>query len=138
MLWDTQQLSNSAKKAIMNRFVTFELVEEFPHGLTLSPAYRELKLIVHTDFPFPKSAWVEVYTDIAIGRDPSLSDSSLSGVYSLGDRPRHFGSLAELYPGHPVASAVIQLREVNYTKGHSKTFWSIRKKVKPITLADKV
>jgi hypothetical protein len=134
-LWNEKHLSSAAKKAIVNHFVTFKLVEEYPYDLTRFPARRELEIMAHIDFPFPQSAWVQFGANIAVDRKPVLAaDYFGSGIYSLCEPPANFGSHSGVYPGHPEARALVQMREVIYEKSHQQTLWVIRKELEPITL----
>jgi hypothetical protein len=133
-LWNAQHLSRAAKKAIVNQFVTFKLVEEYPYDLIRFPARRELKLMACADFPFPQSAWVQFGYNIAVATNPALAADDFGNTYSLGEPPAQFGSYSGTHPGHPEVRALIQMREVIYGKWHPKTLWTIHKELKPITL----
>ena len=96
-----------------------------------SAANSTLRLTIRRDFPFPKSAWVQPRCDIAIGRAPRLNGSW--GALSLGDAHTHIGSMGGSYKGAPTARALLEVREVDHTKG-GKVLWTARWSLGPLKL----
>lgn len=136
-LWRQGLLSPKTRELIVTRHLHFSLCEEFPHDPRHFPILREVKIIAHTDFPFPEEAWIEFGTSIVVGpHAPQLQPYDFGGARSLHNaNGRNFGSLGGSFAGAPTARAVIQIRELNRDFKYNETLWIVRQELDPIQLA---
>ncbi len=132
-LWKHGRLSGATKGALVEKFLSVRL-EEVP-GRPISRA-RELRIVGTRHFPFPSEAWVNWRAGIVIGDDqqPKLEGSFSSCSLGEGKGPLLLGSLGGgSYPGSPRARALLELREVVYSRG-GQVVWKRQWALGPIRL----
>ena len=129
-LWERRRLSCPSRQAIVEKFLGVELVELPSRSPTIA-GWRELHLAIRRNFPFPKAAWVQPRSDIAIGRKPRLSGSW--GSLCLADDHKFLGSLSGSFKGAPDARALLEVREVDHAHG-GKVLWTARWSLGPLKL----
>lgn len=138
-LWKQRRLSDATTLAIVDAFLTLKLVEE-PLPKTVAPnasTQRELKIVPHTDFPFPTTATVAFASDISVQRDACLiePESNWNGPTPLNDLEGRFvGTHTETYPGTPTAVALCKIRLVDSTVMPAKIVWTMTKALQPLKL----
>jgi hypothetical protein len=138
-LWKQRRLSDATTLAIVDAFLTLKLVEE-PLAKTTAPntpAQRKLKIVPHTDFPFPATATVAFASDISVQRDACLieSESKWNGPTPLNELEGRFvGTHTETYPGTPTAVALCKIRLMDTTIMPAKIVWTMTKALQPLTL----
>jgi len=129
-LWQRRRLSASSRQAIVEKFLGVELVEQQP-PTPKTPEWRDLRITIRRNFPFPKSAWVEPRYGITVNGAPRLGNSW--GSLSLGDAHTFLGSMSGRYTGAPSARALLEVREVDHANG-GKVLWTARWSLGPVKL----
>ena len=135
-LWARDVLSAKTREKIVGQHIKFTLVEHFPHDPKRFPTLRELKIIATTDFPFPKSAWVDYAGTIAVGDQQLVLPADAFGNERSLHRcnTQYFASLGGSFAGEPIARGMIQMREVRRGNGHTETIWSIKQVTNEVKL----
>jgi hypothetical protein len=128
-LWERGRLAPASRQALVEKFLGPELVEQ-PPSVPNTPAWRDLRITIRRDFPFPKTAWVQPRSSITVNGAPRLADSW--GAVSLGDAHTFLGSMSARYTGAPSARALLEVREV--VPGSNKALWTARWSLGPIKL----
>jgi hypothetical protein len=134
-LWQRKRLSPETRKAIVEHFLRFKLIEENVH----TPMYRTWRsygFVAETDFPFPADSWVSARSDLSqTEREPKIDESDSGGSGSLQTAAlgafRSMG--AQSNPGNPLLRGVIELREVDHQNG-GKVLWTLRWTPEPLRL----
>ena len=129
-LWQRRRLSAPSRQAIVEKFLEVELVE-MPPPTPNAPEWRDVRITIRRNFPFPKAAWVDPRSDIAVGRAPRLTDTW--GSLCLADDHKSLGSLGARYTGAPNARALLEVREVDHANGR-KVLWTARWSLGPLKL----
>ena len=136
-LWRRNRLSNDAMKTIVERFITFRLVNEKPDWPRADKNSYAVRIHFVASFPFPQNASDNGRMMIFINDDDKGTEIASWKTGSLGSY--HEGEDCKTIdkgltcPSPPKVSAVVEMEGSDYPRSHD-TLWKASWRLDPIRL----
>ena len=134
-LWQRDRLSEAARKAIVQRFLSVKLVSQPPEEAKKDKSLYGVAVVVSSSFPFPQAAWMDNREVISFGpRAPAFQDENW-GNWSLQDKGAEGLSRTDSVhaASPPQVRAILELRENGFPHSHD-TPWTLTWNLGPIQL----
>jgi hypothetical protein len=135
-LWKHHRLSPELEQSIVEKYLSFVLVEKDPPQPNQKPTYRQVAVVSKSSFEFPPTVSVQVREHVSIGKDdqPKLRDWADADETMLNSFGTSNGvAAAGEYAGAPVARGIFEMRSMDYWPDR-KVRWTASFELDPIQL----